>query len=87
MKYIEKIFFLRWENMEKKTEELIQTREGDHLVVAIVSFYAFLKLVGWSKVHQLSKDSSSGIHKSSPSAGMRKHGLSDENISNRKIAF
>ena len=72
---------------ERQAEELIQAREGNHLVVSVVPLHAFLKLVGCNKVHQLPKDASSHIHQPSASAGMRKCDHSEENISNRKISF
>jgi hypothetical protein len=69
------------------TEELIPTRKGLDLVIAVVSLYAPVKLVRWHKVHQLSKNSSPDIHKPSPSAVLRKYGRWEDLISNRKIAF
>ena len=68
--------------------ELIQAGEVDYLVVAVVSCYAFLKLVIGVKVHQLSKDGFAAVHnRPSPSAWVRNYGLSAIYISNRKIAF
>lgn len=69
---------------EGHAEELVQTGERDHLVVSVVPLYAFSEFVGGKELHQLSKDGSADIHGyPSPSAGVRKYGLSAENISNR----
>ena len=68
-------------------EELIPAREGLHLVIAVISLYALLKLVGGDKIHQLSKNCFANIHKPSPFAVPQKYGLQRKYFSNRKISY
>jgi hypothetical protein len=72
---------------EGHAKELVSAGKRLYFVVAVVAFYALAKFVAGYKVQQLSKNGSPDIHRPSPPATLRKYGLSESEISNRKIEF
>jgi hypothetical protein len=66
-------------------KELIPTGEALDLLIAVVSRDAFSKLVGWNKVHQLSKNRFPGIHPLSPLEISGEYGFLPNPDSNRKM--